>query len=413
MSVLKLFYGPSPQRLEEKGDAHSAAGSWGPARLAYEGALDKYRKRSERNVEAENRLAEKIRDVSNALAREHQETAQNLIEGGHHDEAQGLLSLAAEVAADPELKTAIDAQLSAMALPRRHAGVGGPAAASVEPEEPGPLPGGLPEEDYFLALCGTLPDEVRKAYLAYSEDFKRGYTALNRGDFQAAAESLSRAMAQTPDPASYIPLELATALLNLDRAAEARGLLETFLGHHPDALPAYQLLCEVLWEEGDFDRADALLTSLPEELAHSVAAVLLKGETLFRGGRISEARDFYLQVLKQHGWLDPVARKLAEAHETLNEPAAAQTVYREIIGRCSSCHSRAEPEIKHRYAELCFADGKYTAETLEMYLALAREIPENAAHYFDRVSHIYTAQGHAGEAERFRAFAAQAAAKRD
>jgi tetratricopeptide (TPR) repeat protein len=286
-------------------------------------------------------------------------------------------------------------------------------ASSVGLEDSDPLPNEASEDDYFLALCGTLPEEVRDAYLAYGEDFKSGYIALNRGDFRAAAESLSRAMAQNPQPESYIPLELASAKLNLDRPAEARELLENFLEHHPHALPAYQLLCEIHWEAEDFDRVDALLSSLAGELAESVAVVVLKGETLMRAGRHADARDFYRQILEVYGWNDTVARELAKAHEALGESAEARAIYREIIGRCDSCRVRIDPAIKHRYAELCFADGLLTTEILEMYLALAREIPENASRYFDRISRIYATQGNPTEAERFRSFARRAAGDRD
>ena len=413
MSLLKLFSGPSPEKLEKKGDALFAAGHWGQAKLAYEGALDKRQKRSGQDIDARHRLAEKIRETVNALAREHRQTAQNLIEGGHYDEARALLTLAMEVTADRQLKAELDAQLHALTSPRNHPNDREPMVSTVRSEDSDPLFDEASEDDYFQALCGTLPQEVRDAYLAYSEDFKSGYIALNRGDFQAAAESLSRAMAQNPQPESYIPLELASAKLNLDRPAEARELLESFLEHHPHALPAYQLLCEIYWDEEDFDRVDALLASLSEELAESVAAVLLKGETLMRAGRHADARNFFRQFLKGYDWNDTVARELAKAHEALNESAEARAIYREIIGRCDSCRARIDPAIKHRYAELCFADGLCTTEILEMYLALAREIPENAAGYFDRISRIYAAQGNPTEAERFHSFARRAAAERD
>jgi len=52
------------------------------------------------------------------------------------------------------------------------------------------------------------------------------------------------------------------------------------VANHPDALPGYQVLCEVYWESEAFDRADALLESCPEELQNSSAYVLLRGETL-------------------------------------------------------------------------------------------------------------------------------------
>jgi tetratricopeptide (TPR) repeat protein len=408
MSFLKLFSGPSPETLEEKGDTYFSAGQWGRAKLAYEGTLEKRRKRSGQDIETLDRLAGKIREAANALAREHRQTAQTLIEGGFDEEARVLLTLAGEVTQDPQLKAALEVDLRALTSHRNPPDGLKPLVSTVESKDRASLPDETSGDDYFLALCGTLPEEVRNAYLTYGPDFKDGYIALNRGDFQAAVESLSRAMKQNPRPDSYIPLELASALLNLDRPVEARELLEKFLISHPDALPAYQLLCDIHWEEEDFDRADALLASLPEELVQSVAAVLLKGETLFRAGRLSEARDFYRRFLEVFGWKDPVARELAKAHAALQESAEARAVYREIMGRCHSCRDRVDPVIKHHYAELCFADGSCQTEILEMYLALAREIPENAALYFDRVSRIYTAQGNPTEAERFRSLARRA-----
>ena len=68
MSLLKLFSGPSPEKLEEKGDALFAAGQWGRAKLAYEGSLDKRQKRSGQDTDAQHRLAEKIREAADALA---------------------------------------------------------------------------------------------------------------------------------------------------------------------------------------------------------------------------------------------------------------------------------------------------------------------------------------------------------
>lgn len=46
-------------------------------------------------------------------------------------------------------------------------------------------------DEYFKSLCGTLPEEVQKAYLGYNESFRAGYLALNRGDFKIAADHLS------------------------------------------------------------------------------------------------------------------------------------------------------------------------------------------------------------------------------
>jgi len=267
--------------------------------------------------------------------------------------------------------------------------------------------------EYFQALCHTLPEAVGKAYQGYGEDFVDGYIALNNGDFDTAVTHLERALAATPRPDSFIPLELATAYLNNSRLEEARELLEEVRLHHPEALPAYQLLCEIYWEQNEIAQADALLASLPPHLAHSRAVMHLKGETLYRAGQFDKARDFYRFFLETYGWDDGMAIELAKAHEALQEQSEARGLYRKIMGRCSSCQTRVDPEIKHKYAEISFAEGVKDPDLLEIYLSLVREIPTNAAHYFDRISRIYFAQGNATEGERFRAFALRAEAEQN
>jgi hypothetical protein len=68
-----------------------------------------------------------------------------------------------------------------------------------------------------------------------------------------------------------------------------------------------------------------------------------------------------------------------------------------------------DPAVKHKYAELSFAAGIYDTHILELYLALAQEIPAMAPDYYARVSRIYAEQGNEAEAARFRIIARQAA----
>ena len=402
MSILKLFTGPAPEKLEQKGDALFEAESWGQAKLEYERAFYKLEKTTGQDTGNKKRLAGKIRESREALAREHKETAENYLAGGYVDEARDMLALAFEVTGDVRFKQELNDQLNKIELQQRHVtGETLPDLTFAEEESHDSL---LEESDdeYFHALCGPLPEEVQDAYLEYCDDFKTGFIALNRGDFQKAATHLARAMAEHPQPDSYIPLELAAAYLNLGRLTEAKELLMGFLKHHPEALPAYQLLCEIYWELKDFPSIAALLASVPEELAGSLAVVLLKGETLHRAGNFLEARDFYNGILDAYDWNDTIAVELAKTHESLGETESARRIYKEIMDRCTSCHARINPMIKHKYAELCFEAGMVGTDILELYLSLAQEIPDNAAHYHDRISRIYSARGNTSEAERFR-----------
>jgi tetratricopeptide (TPR) repeat protein len=259
-----------------------------------------------------------------------------------------------------------------------------------------------------MALCGALPEEMRLAYVSYGPSFQAGYLALNRGDFELAAGALSRAMDEKPSPDSFIPLELGTALLNLKRLDEARGLLQTFLAHHPDALPGYQVLCEVFWEMGAFDLAEALLESCPEDLQSTLAYVLLRGESLSQAGRPSDAVAYYEAFMKAHGRYDALLKALAGLYETLGDLVGARDLYIEIMNQCHSCHTRVDSLVQRRLADIRFDLGERSTTVLESYLSLAREDPFDQPLYFDRISQIYTSMGNEAEARRFSQFARQA-----
>lgn len=100
MSFLKLFAGPTSEKLEKKGDALLDSGLWGQAKLEYERALIKAEKEGSLSLNRKGHLIRKIAKVSEALAKDHQKTAENLIEGGYYDDARPFLSLALEVTSD-------------------------------------------------------------------------------------------------------------------------------------------------------------------------------------------------------------------------------------------------------------------------------------------------------------------------
>jgi tetratricopeptide (TPR) repeat protein len=165
------------------------------------------------------------------------------------------------------------------------------------------------------------------------------------------------------------------------------------------------MLCEIFWEQQEYDAVENLLSSVPGELSESVAVYLLRGENLYQSQRFSEAKRHYQEFLKNFGWNEPVARSLAKTHEALNEMANARNIYREIMDQCRGCNARVDPSIKQRYADLCFSAGLFTTEVLESYLSLARQDPHNAAEFYAKISRIYAAQGNDEEARRFELFA--------
>jgi tetratricopeptide (TPR) repeat protein len=407
MGFLKTFFNQDPEKTEQKGDVFLKASDWGRAKLEFEKALNALGKTSFDDV-SETRLRDKLVQTKEALAHEHRQTGEDLIEVECYDEAREFFELALDLTRDPALISDVEKLMHEIARL-----TAGDIQMEVPQSDLTPLADdeiytGDQDDETFMALCNALPEEVQEAYLSYGESFKTGYLALNRGDFDLAADNLSHALEENPAPDSIIPLELATAYLNLEKLDEARRLLETFLQHHPDALPGYQVLCEVYWEIGAFDQAETLLTDCPDDLKNSLAYVLLRGETLSQAGSHPEAASLYQDFMEAYGWNEPVAIALAGTLETLGNLESALDLYAKIMDQCRSCHTCIDPLIKRRFADISFDLGRHSSAIMEMYLSLVQDDPENAPLYFQKISRIYASMGNEEEARRFLVFAQQA-----
>jgi tetratricopeptide (TPR) repeat protein len=405
MRFFNLFSGKNPLEYEQKGDMYLQTGGPGKAKIEYEAALAKLEKISPDASEFKTRLEQKIRQSKEALALEHKQSADTFLEAGYYEDAREYYDLALELTEDADLSTAIDICLQEIencTLKKEQKEIPDIVRPAEKVIGPANRENG---HDYFAALCGTLPDNIRKTYLGYGDTFRKGYIALNKGVFEQAAKQLSLAMTENPSPESFIPLELATAYLNLEKYKEAQLLLEAFVENQPKVLPGYQLLCEILWETKAFDAAEILLSTIPEELKESVAVYLLRGETYFRRQRYAQAKTLYLDFLQSFGWHEHIARALARTLETRGEIEKARQLYGEILNNCRSCGARIDPFIKRKFADLSLEAGLYSTKILEHYLSLVQEDPERAAQYHQKISRIYSALGNEAEARRFQLIA--------
>jgi len=400
MSLLKLFKPKSHEDLEAEGDTLSSTGLWGNAKVAYERALSRLEKKDPGNEVAGLRLREKIGGTRESLAQEHMENAEELIAGGYCKEAADLLCLAQELTQNTDLKNELQQKnLHLEKLLTTNVDLTG----AVDDFDEDIFQDDIADDDeHFFALCASLPDEIQMTYMGYGPNFKSGYLALNAGDFESAAQHLSLAWEENENRDTFIPLELATAYLNLGEGERAGQLLVPFLESHPETLPAYQLMCEIFWESGDFQHATDLLSSVPEDLKESLAVILLRGETLFQAEEFHEAKSLFDRFLKSYGYNEQITRALARVHEALGQPDEALDIYRNIMDTCRTCHARLDPQIKEKYADLSFDNGNRETGILELYLSLAQEIPGRAKNYYRKVSLIYASQGNRKEAERFK-----------
>jgi len=408
MGLLKLFKGKNYLQHEEKGDSYFQAKDFGRAKLEYEAALDKVEKQANENDDiGQNikRLRKKFQGSKESLALEHRQAGDDLVESGYDEDARQYYELAMNLTRDKALKAELQICLDDIKHRDNKEIEDNLEEIEVYEEEefePDIIDHG---EEYFEALCNALPDDIRREYMSYGESFALGYIALNRGEFETAVDEFEQALEENPEPGSHIPLELATAYLNLENYDRAGELIKGFLKYHPDALPAYQVMCEVYWAKKLFDQAESLIASVPQELKESLQYYLLKGESLFRANKFKEAEKFFVGFTKKYGWNEQIAMATATLHEAKGETGQARDVYGEMISQCTSCGQRVNPLIKKKYADLSLMTGQHSTQVLELYFSLVQDNPENAGQYYQKISQIYELQGNEDEARRFQLIA--------
>ncbi len=403
MGLLKILSGKDPEEYERRGDRFFEALEYGAARLEYETALNKIHKRASGDRDLEGRLQEKMAVSSEALALQHKQNGTLLQESGDYKGACELFHLALELTEDPARASELEQLLETT----RNGTAGDiietpPSHTWKNPQEGREWH--TEENEYFTVLCSALPDKVHYAYEGYGATFRTGYVALNRGEYDLAAAHLSKALEENP-PNSMIPLELATAYLNMGRYEDAIFLLQRFLDNHPRSIHGYHILCETLWAAEKSDEADNLLSSCPEEMSESLPILHLKGESLCRSGKYEDAETFYRELLESHGWIEDIALSLAATYEALAKKEDARELYGKMMEACRSCGTRVAPFIKQKYADISMECGDYSAGILEIYLSLINENPAGREHFFRKIEQVYTATGNEREARRYRSFA--------
>jgi len=402
LGFLKIFSGKGPEEYERRGDGFFESREYGAARLEYETALAKMNKRDPENRDLESRLREKMAASSEALALQHKENGHLLRESGDYEGASELFHLALELTEDPGLTAAL---VQLLDNPQDDIAEDTTETAPFRPgEDAENREWHTGETEYFAALCGALPDEVRNLYENYGDAFKTGYVALNQGEYTLAAAHLSKALEEN-QPDSLIPLELATAYLNTGQYEDAFRLLKRFINTHPHSTHGYQVLCETLWAAEKFSEADTLLSSCPAEMAESAPILHLKGESLYRSGRYKDAEAFYLELLESHGWIEDIALSLATTYEALEKKEDALALYGKVMETYRGRGTRVAPFVKQKYADISMERGNYSTEILEIYLSLIEENPAGRGHSFRRIEKIYTATGNEREARRYRSLA--------
>ena len=325
MKFSRLFTGKTYHDIEKDADALFQMGEFASAKLEYEKALHKSVKTA---PEARDHLDKKIAKCKNALALAHRKTSDDLIEAGLHGEAEDLLRLALELVQDERLAAEIEERLTHLRTPPVAPGIARESLSGDPLDDTAESAYQESETEYFAALINTLSKPEQEIYHGYNDPFREGYVKLNQGFFEEAVTLLSRALETNASSTAFIRLELASAHLNLGHDAEGCSLLEGFLKEYPESVRAYPTLCDVYWQNKQFDKAQRLLTNCPEPLKDSPVIHLLMGETLFHAGRYHDAENHFLDCLNTHGGDEAIALALAKTYDAMGSKEKAAKAIR-------------------------------------------------------------------------------------
>jgi len=392
------FLQKSPEKSEAKGDTYLEVNNFGLAKLEYESTLALIRKKQPDNEDMKERVLGKLKNSKDSLARQHLENGLQLVEANAAGEAANLFSIALSLTDDVELQQKLKAGMASM-------DVDIPLDEPEEYSEPEDAPEPVDLETEFEILCSILPDEMAEAYRSYGDAFKEGYFALSNGEFDHAAEKLQQSMAENPTDASHIPVELATALINLGDLEAAIGHLTGYLEEHPSAFHGISLLCDIQCELKQFDEAHSLIDQSHADIRNSVEGQLHKGRIYYLEGDFKRAEKIYRTVLDTIGWNPDIARELAMTLDSAGKKEDALSLYADLLNKCTGCGQRQNPLDKKAFADLSLEMNDFSEKTLNIYLDLATDHESIRSDCFHKASVIYSNIGNKKEADRFRELA--------
>lgn len=412
-----IFSGKKPEDHEERGDECMKKEAFGDARIEFEKALGKIESRFPEKSHLAGRIREKLEHASESLALQHIKNAEVMAGAGDIEEAAELYELALDLTGRKDTRDKIAGAMQGLwkkTIPEPDAGVEKHetekksfVASQGEAVSRAPDPEENYDEELFDVLLNALAPETAEAYRQYGDCFERGYTALNRGNFDLAIKELSDALEQNSGSSTLIPLELATAYLHAEQHARAEEILKSFVSRNPAEIRAYQLLCEIYWETGAVSKAEELLKSVPPDIRGLPLMRLLDGETRFQSGDMRGAKAAFKASTDENGPDEIVLRALAKTCEQAGESEEARELYAQIMNYCASCQRAIDPLIKRRFAELSLETGDSSAKLLDLFFSLVQEDPDHRRDYYLYIGRIYEKRGEKKEARRYLGLAGQ------
>ncbi len=357
MGLFKKLFTADPAALEKKADALFAAGDFGPAKLAYEKALDTDRTRAS--------LVDKIRKCTDAIARQRIDEAKKYLADGAIElathELEGALEVAATAAIRDEAQQLLDGLEAEDALEQ---------AVSHE----------MTDEERIALIAGQWQDDQADEYEAYGQPLFDALVAMQCERFEEAREGLE-AIARGAAEARYLWLEIGRARLLTEDFPGAKEALERFIGALDSQeggdtkLAAHLALARLADEADDFEGAMSHFEGAVKALPEDYRPYLAMGGYLRGAGHAAEALDVLrtsLELSKSASVDWRLLEELGLACEATGKPEEAKSFLEQVIEFFTQRQVRDFPvPTATTLAQLYEADGRLD-RAADMFRALSQ-----------------------------------------
>jgi tetratricopeptide (TPR) repeat protein len=359
VGLFKKLFASDPESLRKKADALFESADYGPAKLAYEKAIEAAPE-DERPA-----LEQRVRDCLDRIARQRIDEAKAYLEQGMAELAESELAGALEVASDPSLVE--EARRIADGLEAQDAR----AQATDE---------ALSDEERIALMMGQWEEAQAEEYESYGDALLEALLALHHERYDDARSTLEGLLDVAERP-RFLWLEVGRARLVNEDLDGGRAALESFLdalaeGEASEAQVSTNLMLARLADDaGRFEEAMHRFEAAVKAVPDDYRPYLAMGAFLRHKGHDEEALAVLQTALElsQSNAVDwRLLEELGLAHEAAGKPKEAIKFLEQVIEFFTSRQVvDFPPDTATTLAALYEADGR-AERAADLYRALTR-----------------------------------------
>ncbi|MEM7136939.1 MAG: tetratricopeptide repeat protein [Myxococcota bacterium] len=388
MGFFKKLFTADPAALEDKADALFADGDFGPAKLAYEKALDATDAAKRQDLEG------KIAQCMDGIARDRIKEAKDYLARREialaSDELHGALEVAASNALVAEAQGLLD-NLEAE-----------DAVEQAGTEE-------MTDEERLAVIAGHWEEAQADEYETYGQPLFDALVQMQAGQVSSARTALEELVGAAAEP-RYLWLEVGRARLLSEDSAGAKDAIERFIGALADdeggetKLAAYFALARLADDEGDFEGATDHFESAVASMPSDYRPYLAMGSFLRGKGHAAEAVEVLktAQELSKSAALDwRLLEELGLAQEAIGETEEAVKFFEQVVEFFAQRQETDLPPATATNLARLYEDAGKRDRAADLYRALSQGLDrENHGRYHFEAGRLLRAIGLEEEAHR-------------